>query len=90
MVGQYTSHKVRIHSSLFYHPIIFIQSSLSLPIQRINQILHHTNLQMITTLVLTLIAYGYDDGVPEDTLITLVMHVSIFIFTVTVTMIILL
>ena len=45
---------------------------------------------MISTIILVLIAYGYPDGLQEETLITLVMHVSIFIFTVTVTMIILL
>ena len=44
------------------------------------------NVQLLSTVTLALIAYGYNGGMPEDTLVTLVLHVStIFIFTVVIT-----
>ena len=79
MVAQYNSHKVGIQSSLLYR----------CPIKEVTEYSVIQNLQQLVTLVLALIAYGWGGGMPEDTLITLVVHVSIFIFTLTLMIILL-
>ena len=38
-------------------------------------------MQVVNTILLVLIAYGYNGGLPEETLITLVLTVSVFIVT---------
>ena len=69
----------RFHSNLLLPP----------PIKKIEfyiLLITIQNVQLLSTVTLALIAYGYNGGMPEDTLVTLVLHVSIiFIFTVVIT-----
>ena len=76
MVNAYNTLKVLSSYHLTIHPITYISSSPH-PIQGKTE--HFV--QIVNTILLVLLAYGSPMGMDEDTLITLVLEVTVFIFT---------